>query len=218
MKGSKKKLLIIQCIVFFNVVLSYSSFCGQRDSVFPTNIELLSSLIDRVASNAVERLKLSAGDTICIARSTEESKVERFVHDRFYRIFSEAGLQLFFSSDSAVNGLDLFLQVWNAGVNYQKYVGRSLFKQGQVLRRAELSVSLRMVHCCTKQLVWVGDLTDHIEDQVPVAHLDRAEEGSAILGHPLLPTEEKLRRWFEPIVVLGVMGVVTCLFYLIRSS
>lgn len=218
MKGSKKKLIMIQSIVFFNVALFHCSFCGQRDSVFPTNIELLSSLIDKMASTAVERLELNAGDTICIARSIEESKVEGFVHDRFYRIFSEAGLQLFFSCDSAMNGFALFLQVWNSGVNYQKYVGRSLFRQGRVLRKAELSVSLKMVHSRTGQLVWVGDLADHMEDQVPVAYLARAEEGSAMLGQPVLPAEEKLRRWFEPIVVLGVMGVVTCLFYLIRSS
>jgi hypothetical protein len=218
MKGSKKKLIMIKCIVFFNVVLFHYSFCGQSNSVFPTNIELLSSLIDQVASTAVERLEWNAGDTICVARSVEESKVERFVHDRFYRIFSEAGLRLFFSCDSAENGFALFLQAWNAGVNYQEYVGRSLFRQGRVLRKAELSVSLKMVRSRTGQLVWVGDLADHMEDEIPVAYLARAEEGSAMLGQPALPTEEKLRRWFEPMVVLGVMGVVTCLFYLIRSS
>ena len=209
---------MIQALVFFNVFLSHSAFCGQRDSAFPTNIELLSSLIDRAARTAVEQLKLNAGDTLCIARTAEESKVERFVHDRFCRNFSEAGLQLFFHCDSAVNGFDLSLQIWNAGVNYRKYAGRSLFRQGRVVRRAELNVSLKMVHSRTGQLVWVGDLIDYKEDEIPVAHLARVEKGSAILGRPLPPTEEKLRRWFEPVVVLGVTGIVICLFYLIRSS
>jgi len=217
MPVSKKTLIIIQCIVFLNVVLFHCSFCGQKEPSFPRNIELLSSLIDRVASMAVERLKLNAGDTVWFARSAE-NKVEQFVHDRFYRILSESGVCLFFSSDSAMNGYGLSLHVWEAGVKYEKYLGRSLFRQGRVLRNAELSVSLKSVRSRTGQLVWMGDLRDRIEDEVPVSRLGDVEEGSAMIGRPLLPSEEELRRWFEPAIVLVVMGAVTCLFYLIRSS
>ena len=216
MKVSKKKLIIIQ-FVFFNIVLFHCTFCDQKEPSFPRNIELLSSLIDRVARTAVERLKLNAGDTVCVTRSAED-KVEQFVHDRFYRVFSESGVCLFFSCDSFGNGFDLSFRVWEADVKYEKYLGRSLFRQGRILRSAELSVSLRSVHSRTGQLVWVGDLIDHIEDQVPVSYLGDVEEGSIMLGRPLLPSEEKLRRWLEPVIVLGVMGAVTCLFYLIRSS
>jgi len=218
MKVSKKKLIIIQCIVFLNLALFQCSFCDQKGKFYPRNIELLSSLVDRVAREAVKCLELSEGDTVCIGHDEEDSKVERFVLDRFYRILLESGVQIFYSCDTSRNGLGLSLHVWDAGVKYHKYVGRTLFKQGKVQRMAELKLSLRALHSSTGQFVYMGDLTDHIEDQVPVVHLGDVEEGSIVIGKPSLPDEEKLRRWFEPIVVLGVMGAVTCLFYLIRSS
>jgi hypothetical protein len=217
MKVSKKKLIMIQWMFFLNTMLFQDSFCGQKQSSYPKNIELLSSLIDRVARTAVECLKLNAGDTVWVTRSAE-NKVEQFVHDRFYRIFSESGVCLFYSTDSAMNGFDLSLHVWEAGVKYEKYLGRSLFRQGRVFRSAELSVSLKSIRSRTGQLVWVGDLRDRIEDEVPVSHLSDVEVGSTMIGRTILPSEEKLRRWLEPAIVLVVMGAVTCLFYLIRSS
>ena len=218
MKVSKKKLIIIQGIVFLNIVLFQCSICEVKETSFPRNIELLSSLIDSIAHTAADRLELCVGDTVCIVHSDEDSKVERFILDRFYRVFSESGFCLFFSSDSVGKGLDLSLSVCDASVVYQKYLGRSIFRQGRVLRRAEMNVSLRAVNSRTGKLVWAGNLSEEFEDQVPVSRLRSVEEGSTIIGRPLLPREGKLRRFFEPIVVLGVMGVVTSLFYLIRSS
>jgi hypothetical protein len=218
MKVIQKKLISIQLSLYINAVLFNLCFGDTKQVFFPRNIELLSSVVTSITQKAVDCFDLNTGDRVFINEFNTDGKKERFICDCFYKELTGAGIHLFFNDDTSKKDLILSLIVTEANVIYKKYLGRSLFKQGYIVRRAELCMSFRIIDFNTGRLIWSGDLKDFGEDLVPVSHIHYIERGGEILGIIALPDEGGMRHWVEPIFALGVMGVVTVLFYLIRSS
>jgi hypothetical protein len=218
MKVIKRIFIDICCIVFLNVVLFHHALGYSQETLHPKNTELLSSLVTKTAHEVIGHLELNPDDSVRIREENENNKIEQFILNRFYQAFSEAGIRIFVFGDSVTHGLILSPHVLEAGVKYEKFSGRSLFKSRKIVRKAELHLCMRVLDAMSGQLVWLKDMENCVEDEIPVSLLSAVEAGGAVLGRPALPEERGFRQWFEPVFVLGVIGAITYLFYIIRSS
>ena len=195
---------------------SVAVWCHGQPNV-QTNLDLLSSVVDSVAVEAVSRLGLDSGTRVSLIENESENDVSRFVLDRFTRFLMTKGVDVYTAVDTLKTDLKVSLIVIKASLEYERWHRKGFLAGGDIERKAEVGISLRAVNGQSGRVVWVGDIVKNAIDRVPFSQLDRIEQGGVVLGRPSRPAGRGIRRWIEPVLVAATVGTAAYLFYVVRS-
>ena len=203
-------------IVLLSITIVGAGFSQQK---VMTNVELLASVAEDLASTGVARLKLSRGAKIFLLERGEKTAVTHFVVDQFCHGLMKQGVKIFTvdTDTSADKGVLLSLIVSRASVWYPKIYRKGFFGKAFLEREAEVNLSLRAVDEKSRKILWAGNLTGNKRNRIPLSELEFVEQKGFLLGRPDRPVEKGIRRWIEPIFVGGITAVIVYLFYSVRS-
>lgn len=196
--------------------LIFASAGGSEQELL-TNLDLVSLAVEEVVDEGMRHLGLGAGQKIFLVRSEKENNLSRFVVNCFCEGLMKREMTVFSKAGPVEEGVILFLVVSKAAVRYKGISRKGFLGRGWILRDAEVALSLRAVNGQSQKLVWVGELVGSKSDQVPVSELDFIEQGGLVLGRPHRPEDRGVRKWIEPLLAVGTVGLVAYLFYMVRS-
>ena len=202
----------------FLATVSVAVWCHAQSNV-PTNLDLLSSVVDSVAAEVVRRLGLDTGSKVSLieSESEREREVSRFILDRFSHVLMTNGVDVYTKVDTLETDFKVSLIVTNASLEYEKWHRKGFLSGGDIERKAQVGISLRAVNGQSGRVEWVGDIAKNIGDHVPFSQLDRVEQGGLVLGRPSRPAGRGIRRWIEPVLVAATVATAAYLFYVVRS-
>lgn len=213
-----KKLANVFRIWEIALLVAFSSAgLGMSQEKLPTNLELLSSVVDEIVKDGMRQCGIDSDSKVFLHQLNGESEVTRFILDRYVQGLLKRGVEIYTKADSVDEGVFLSLIVTKASVSYDGISRRNFLGEGWVGRRAEVTLSVQAVNNRSRKVEWAGDLHGNMRDRIPLSKLNIVEQGGFILGKPERPRQRGIRKWIEPIVVLGTIGGVAYLFYSIRS-
>jgi len=214
-----KKLANVFRIWEIALVVAFSSTgLGLSQEKLPTNLELLSSVVDEIVKDGMRQCGIDSDSKIFLNKANGESEISRFILDRYAQGLLKRGVEIYTIADSVDEGVFLSLIVTKASVSYDGIYRRRFLGEGWVGRMAEVTLSFQAVNGRSRKVEWAGDLHRNKSDRIPLSKLNIVEQGGFLLGKPDRPRERGIRKWIEPIFVLGTIGGVAYLFYSIRSK
>ena len=199
------------------VVALSSTGLGMSQEALPTNLELITSVVDEIVKDGMRQCGIDSGSKVFINKAIGVSEISSFILDRYVQGLLERGVDIYTVTDSVDEGILLSLIVTKASVSYDGIYRRRFLGNGWVGRMAEVTLSVQAVNARNRKIEWAGDLHRNKSDRILLSKLNVVEQGGFLLGKPDRPRERGLRKWVEPIFVLGTVGVVAYLFYSIRS-
>lgn len=200
------------------LVLIFSwTIMGIAQENIVTNLDLLSKAVDGAAKQAVQYLNLESGSKAYCLENRDQNKLTCYITDRFYRSLIDRGIEVYLTPDTLDEFIVFSMNVIKASVEYKGIHRQGLLSKGIVEREADVRLYLRVIDGRTQRVEWVGQLHKSVIDRIPLPELDMAEADGFLLGHPVRPKERGIRRWAEPLLVLGMVGCTAYLFYSVRS-
>jgi hypothetical protein len=199
------------------VLISSCTIIGNAQENIVTNLDLLSTAVDEVAEEAFQRFTLESGSRAYYLDNKDQNKLSRYITDRFFQSLMDRGIKVHMASDSLIDDIVFSMHVIKASVEYKGIHRHGFLSKGVVEREADVGISLRVIDGQTQRVEWVGQLDKSVIDRIPLSELNIAEEDGFLLGHPVRPKDRGVRRWAEPLLVLGTVGCTAYLFYSVRS-
>lgn len=213
-----KKLTNVFRIWEIALVVAFSSTgLGLSQEKLPTDLELLSSVVDEIVKDGMRQCGIDSDSKVFLNKANGENEISRFILDRYTQGLLKRGVEIYTLADSVDEGVFLSLIVTKASVSYDGIYRRRFLGEGWVGRMAEVTLSVQAVNGRSRKIEWAGDLHTNKSDRIPLSKLNIVEQGGFLLGKPDRPRERGIRKWIEPIFVLGTIGGVAYLFYSIRS-
>jgi hypothetical protein len=209
------KINSILWICLYFLILK-GTLAGQTE--VRTNLSLLSYTIAEVADQTVSELSLRSFSKIFVHETEKSDNLTYFIENRFYQELAEKNFKVFIQNKPVDEGLSIYLLITKATVKYEKVYRKKLFSSKWVHRKAEVSILLKAIDESNNKIYWIGDITSEKKDDIPYNKLDFVEQGENILRKPDRSIEKGVKKWVEPFLVMGVLGVVVYLFYSVRSK
>lgn len=199
------------------VLISSCAILGVAQESSVTNLDLLSKTVDGVVEEVFQRLNLESGSRAYYLDNRDDSKLSSYITDRFLKSLIDKGIEVYMAPDTLSDAIVFLMSVIKASVEYKRVYRQGFLSKGMVEREADICLSLRIINGRTQRVEWVGQLDKSVIDRIPLSKLDIAEADGFLLGHPVRPKDRGVRRWIEPVLVLGTVGCTAFLFYSVRS-
>lgn len=204
MKSSLFLLIFMLCI----------SSTGYTWSPVPLNDEMLAVAVDKGLESVLQDSSLYSGDHLIVEKGG--SDLDRFLAERCMQQLFQKGCDVYTETDSVQDGTLFSLKPVNMHIRYDvnKTPG---YQNGYVHRVVYAEFNIKMIDRGSGKLLYINDVNGTADDWIPVALLDYVEQGS-ILVKPERPSGGPMKRWVEPLLVIGAAGAISILFYTIRSQ
>jgi len=207
----------------FRLCWLLAAFCGitpgwAGDMAVPvlTNVERATEVTDSVLAMWMDRQPLTPGDSVFVACYGYPDDMRLWIKGRVSHHLQQRNYQVFLNDDT-LQGWRLNIWIHRLGFNYS--VNARLRKHKSVLRKLSGRLTLQLVQGPSGKQIASDDIDLLNQDIVPLAGLDAIEQNGFIFGYPLRPeTGGLIKKWIEPVLVIGTLGVISYLFYSIRSG
>lgn len=206
-----RKSFYLSTVVLFLLTWSLS---GQINP--PTNLMLMASVIDSSFEQAMKALDLDTIEYVMIKGFNQDDSFQNFVLGRLQNRLFESGIHIVSSNDSMNYQLQIYIEMLEMGVQYIKSGRHGIFGSKWIKRKAEAEFMVRAFDP-EGNLRIIHEFKNSISDTVGFHQLTYIEQRGYILGFPIRPPYSDVFSRIEPALMIGTIGLVTYLFYIIRS-
>jgi len=187
---------------------------GNAQSPFPKNDDLLAQAVD----DGLTMVLMDSSLTIDVPVIVEQgmSALHRFLSERCMLLLYQAGFDVYTDTDSVQYGILFSLNPVNMHIRYDNN-RTSGYKKDTIHRSVYAEFNIKIIDRVSGKIHHIADVVHTKDDWIPAALLDYAEFGS-VLPEPARPPDPAIKRWVEPLLVIGAAGAISILFYTIRSQ
>lgn len=210
-----RTILVSACAI---LAAAHPAFATGETAASPpkSNLEILKSLLERVAQEVVELSHLRPGDTVDFRMQPAEDGW--IAQQAITSGLRTAGCQVFVRPDSGRrSGYGFHLLSAALRVRYDDMYHDGFLGTRKVTRSVSASVTCDVTRWETGELVYTGSHSLESADTVAADDIATLELPPAKATHAELPSESFLDRVLEPVVIIGATGISIYLFFHVRS-
>jgi len=182
------------------------------------NLSFLGELTDKLLRKWVLEQNLPRDQSILLKRVSSQSLEDWFIEDRFLHVLKEQNYHRVRLGSRSSEGIVIEFKIIKLGIDYPRVIRSGFWGNGEVERRGEVKVALKLYRAGRGEVMWTGVIGGSEVDRVPLNIIKDLESKGFSFTQAPLPCGGMFSRIFEPAVVLGVTGVVIYLFFSIRSK
>jgi len=221
----KKKLLGVVVLLFVLEGTSLCSVSGGNDmhGSTKTNLEVLQTILVKLSKDIAAQSKFEGGDRVAVRIQPADDSW--LVGQSLTAALRELGAQVF--SDSLPKGDQLArattprysvnAMIVNMQIHYDTPFHDGIFGPEKVRRTAAVSLAYQSSDDETKEIRSSRTLSQDDVDTVLVGEIATLEQPALKSTHAILPDENAMDRFLEPLIIVGTTAVAVYLFFHIRS-
>lgn len=195
--------------IFFESVLFSQSLPN-------TNLEQFVCLIDSVWKNCLSDMNIEQDQSIAVKGFGMDNPVHALVRRRLEEQLNHNHIQLWMGPDSILNHKYFIVDILNAGIHYSEGGRKKILGRRWIWRHTDCHISVQL-RAYSEELIESKSYKKHCTDRIYVNNLSHIEQKGAILGYPVRPGDSDVFSRLEPWFMIGSVGMVIYLFYIIRS-
>ena len=188
-----------------------------------TNLEVLEGLLGRLSEQIAERSMIKAGEPVAVGVKTSENSwiaeqsLTSVLKSVGARVFAVPIHQAGITDTQLTAHMLISAEVTVMRVRYDGMYREGMFGPKKVTRTATTSISYQTVNSATNEVQSSETLTASAVDTILVDAVPALEQSGIAGTHAIVPDDGFLDRFFEPIVIMGTIGIAVYLFFHIRS-
>lgn len=216
-----------QINIFLFLVLLFSSRLSNVHGQEVSNLKFLANLTDSLLEEVSKKILDDTTRPVKI-RSLESNKdVTWFFVNQLIEVLKKNDHAVIYLNQG-VNYQDLIqkdgssftvfeFKVLSIGVEYVDHRGGGLFGSGEIKRKGNVALSLRIFNQPSGEILWSGDIEGTRFDWIPANEIDVVENPNIPFTQANYPSSLSTKKIIEPILITGVTGIIIFLFYSLRS-
>ncbi len=202
-------------LIYIFILLGYVFTLNGEPSV-RTNVELINDIATHIASQCMDSFPVQKGDTVAVEVSRTSSPMHDQFNEHILLSFIEQGI-IIIKSDSIPSVKHLtMMPASRMGVFYterfrQRFWGKQLIK-----REGFAEINIRYDNGRNKPIS--NEMFSHtLQDTIPAQMKMFVEQNGLFPGTVSFKNKNTLA-WLEPFIAVLITGIVSYMFYTIRSE
>lgn len=219
----------VQSLLFIISVCTFSSQCNtlaQIEEREDDNLAVFRNLAQEVAEETLSRCDLAGEDVLTISAIPPVHEANWVLENALVEAVTSRGMtaqtpgpsDMGITRDPAhgVNTTHLFYRIIRAGVSYDR-LSRGLFRKDRLERLVFIDAYLKVV-ATNGTILYSGDSKREWRDVMHMSEKSKLENPSFSFTSSEAPSARGLKRYVEPVLIVGVTGAIVYLFYAYRGE